>query len=52
MATKKRDRLIINGNNYKTIDGTTVRDYIHVSDLAEIHFIVLKYLVTKKIGNI
>ena len=52
VATKKRDRLIINGNNYKTIDGTTVRDYIHVSDLAEIHFIVLKYLVKKKIGNI
>lgn len=52
VATQKRDRLIINGNNYNTIDGTTVRDYIHVSDLAEIHFIVLKYLVTKKKSEI
>ena len=43
VAIQKRDKLIINGSNYKTKDGTTVRDYIHVSDL-KIHYIVLKYL--------
>ena len=32
----------IYGKNYKTIDGTCVRDYIHVSDLAEIHIKLLK----------
>ena len=30
------------GDDYNTPDGTTVRDYIHVSDLADIHFEVLK----------
>ena len=35
-------RIHIYGNNYKTPDKTPVRDYIHVSDLAEIHLKVLK----------
>jgi UDP-glucose 4-epimerase len=39
VATKKRDKIIINGNDYKTNDGTPVRDFIHVSDLAEIHLL-------------
>ncbi len=45
VATKKRNKLIINGNNYSTPDGTTIRDYIHVSDLAEIHVKSLEYLL-------
>ena len=32
----------IYGTNYKTKDGTCIRDYIHVSDIAEIHYQVLK----------
>jgi len=32
------------GNDYDTIDGTGVRDYIHVMDLAEGHIAALKYL--------
>ena len=33
----KREKLIINGSDYDTKDGTTIRDYIHVSDLSDIH---------------
>ena len=34
VAIGKRDHLNVYGNDYKTIDGTGVRDYIHVTDLA------------------
>ena len=44
VATKKKDALIINGNNYDTLDGTPIRDFIHVSDLAEMHYLSAKYL--------
>tara|TARA_B100000427_G_scaffold298237_1_gene279111 strand:+ start:298 stop:1275 length:978 start_codon:yes stop_codon:yes gene_type:complete len=43
-ALKKRDRIVINGDDYETKDGTPVRDFIHVSDLAEIHLIVGEYM--------
>ena len=43
--TGKKKQLIINGSDYNTKDGTTIRDYIHVSDLAEIHLVVSKYLL-------
>ncbi len=49
VAVGKRDRLIINGNDYDTFDGTPVRDYIHVSDLADIHLITAKHLINN--GN-
>ena len=45
VATNKREKLVINGDNYNTKDGTTVRDFIHVSDLAEMHLIAAKYLI-------
>ena len=45
VAVKKRKKLLINGDNYKTRDGTPIRDYIHVSDLAEAHLLSLKYLL-------
>ena len=41
----KRDKLIINGDDYNTPDGTAIRDYIHISDLAEIHLISSNYLI-------
>lgn len=40
----KRDALNIWGSDYDTIDGTGVRDYIHVTDLAEGHIRALEYL--------
>jgi|TARA_B110000259_G_scaffold85709_1_gene99966 UDP-glucose 4-epimerase len=41
----KRDKLIINGDDYATPDGTAIRDYIHVSDLSEIHLISANHLI-------
>jgi len=52
VATGKRDKLIINGDDYDTIDGTAVRDYIHVSDLADIHLISGNHLIKNGQSNI
>lgn len=46
VATNKRNHLMINGDDYDTPDGTTIRDYIHVSDLADIHLISAKHLIS------
>ena len=40
-VTKKNPIANIYGNNYHTADGTCIRDYIHVSDIAEIHLKIL-----------
>ena len=45
VATNKRDSLTINGDDYDTPDGTTIRDYIHVSDLADIHLVSAEHLI-------
>ena len=47
VAVGKKDKIIINGDDYNTKDGTTVRDYIHVSDLADIHLISAKHLLAE-----
>ena len=47
VAVGKKEKLIINGDNYNTKDGTAVRDYIHVSDLADIHLISAKHLMAE-----
>jgi UDP-glucose 4-epimerase len=44
VAIGKKSQLIINGKDYDTPDGTPVRDYIHVSDLADIHLVSAEYL--------
>ncbi|WP_107666527.1 UDP-glucose 4-epimerase GalE [Cyanothece sp. BG0011] len=44
-ALKKRDHLFIFGTDYDTPDGTAVRDYIHVNDLASAHVLGLEYLL-------
>jgi UDP-glucose 4-epimerase len=43
-----RASLSVYGSDYPTVDGTCVRDYIHVVDLAKAHVIALKRLVDKK----
>ena len=48
----KRDQIEIFGNDYNTPDGTAIRDYIHVSDLADIHVEVAKYLLKNLESNV
>ena len=43
-SLKKNPQIKIFGSDYKTKDGTCIRDYVHVSDLADIHIKGLKYL--------
>ena len=52
VAIGKREKISIYGNDYNTEDGTAIRDYIHVSDLASIHLEAANYLLEKKISNI
>lgn len=44
-ALGKRDSVSILGDDYPTPDGTCIRDYIHVEDLGEAHFLGLEYLL-------
>lgn len=43
-ALGKRESIKIFGDDYKTIDGTCIRDYIHVNDLASAHILALESL--------
>lgn len=47
-ATGRRKRLFVNGNDYPTRDGTCIRDYIHVTDLAIAHIKALEFIVGKQ----
>lgn len=51
-ALKKRPQLKIFGTDYDTPDGTALRDYIHVCDLASAHVLGLKYLMTGGDSNV
>lgn len=43
-AIRRKENIKIFGSDYKTHDGTALRDYIHVSDLAEAHFKAFQFL--------
>jgi UDP-glucose 4-epimerase len=43
-AQGKREKVLVFGNDYNTKDGTCVRDYIHIVDLADAHLKALNYL--------
>ena len=45
---RKQKKVYIYGNSYKTIDGTCVRDYIHVNDIVRAHYYGLKKFRQKK----
>lgn len=44
VPNNQREFISIYGNDYETKDGTCVRDYIHVNDLAQAHILAMKYL--------
>ena len=48
----KREFISIFGNDYETKDGTCVRDYIHVNDLAQAHILAMEYLRKGNDSNI
>ena len=50
VAVGKLEKLSIFGNDYPTVDGTGVRDFIHVTDLAQGHVAALNYL-QKRVGQ-
>ncbi len=45
VAAGKREKLSVFGGDYPTKDGTCVRDYIHVSDLAQAHILAMEYMI-------
>lgn len=47
VALGKRDEVVIFGDDYATVDGTGVRDYIHVTDLAAAHVAALERLTAE-----
>lgn len=48
----KRDKIMIFGSDYPTEDGTCIRDYIHVRDLASAHYLALQYLRSGKPSDV
>src|SRR4051794_2890575 len=51
-AVGKRDRVAVYGSDYPTPDGTCIRDYIHVSDLAAAHVAALELLTERPDENL
>ena len=51
-AIGKLKKLTVYGDDYPTKDGTCIRDYIHVTDLADVHISALEYLFSNNTNNI
>ncbi len=51
-AIGKRDHIDVFGDDYPTPDGTCIRDYVHVSDLADAHVLALKRLIERPEENL
>ncbi len=52
VPNNQRENITIFGDDYDTKDGTCVRDYIHVTDLAQAHILAVKYLLNGGESNI
>ena len=52
VALGKREKITILGNDYATQDGTCVRDYVHIADLASAHWLALDYLIKHEESNL
>jgi UDP-glucose 4-epimerase len=48
VAAGQLKKITVFGNDYSTRDGTCIRDYVHVSDIAYAHVLALEYLLKKK----
>ncbi len=48
----KREKISVFGTDYETPDGTCIRDYIHVTDLAQAHILAVQYLLDGGDNNI
>lgn len=51
-ALRKKETIAIFGQDYNTPDGTCIRDYVHVTDLAKAHTAALDYLLEIKQSNV
>jgi UDP-glucose 4-epimerase len=51
-ALGNRPSITVFGTDYETPDGTCIRDYIHVTDLANAHYLALSYLIKNQISQI
>ncbi len=45
VANGKREKLSVFGGDYPTKDGSCIRDYIHVTDLADAHILAMEYMI-------
>ena len=52
VAVGKRNNITIFGDDYSTPDGTAIRDYIHVSDLADIHIKAVEHLIKNQQSHV
>ncbi len=52
VAAGKRDFINVFGNDYPTKDGSCIRDYVHVADLADAHLLALEYLENDGQSNV
>lgn len=52
VANGTREKIMMYGDDYNTPDGTCVRDYIHVMDLAQAHRLAVEYLIAGNENNV
>lgn len=51
-ALFQREKMTVFGNDFPTTDGSAIRDYIHVEDLASAHLLALKYLIKENKSDV